>query len=417
LTWTSAYAHQCIIEPDIGQVGLSGSVEFTPTETTVYTLTASGPGGSITDTLTVTVITKPQIAFSADPATSNPGGPVTLTWAVSHADSCVIEPDVGSVGTSGSVTVIPTTTTVYTLSATGPGGTATATVSVSVVAPISIQILYPADGATLNQPDTMVRGTFTIASGKETGITVNGKVAMVYGNTFVVNHLPLRDGENIITVTATDVSGFIKQEIMSIYLDAEQAQRYVRISTNTESGAPVLEITLDINGSFNFTDPSISYSGPDVVEFLTGTEENSCQISISTSGIYYFTVAAMDELGYSYSDTMAIMVVDTAVLDGLLKAKWSAMRQSLIDGDIEKAVIYFESSRMATYSEFFHLIPKDLISGVIPRVDKMDLIESLDGIVRYVSQIEIVVNGLPATASSFIIFSKDGNGLWKIGYF
>jgi hypothetical protein len=110
--------------------------------------TTNGPGGIATDTLTVTVIPQPQIAFSADPTTIQPGEPVTLTWEVSNADSCVIEPDVGTVAASGSVTVTPTADTTYTLTA-----------SVSVAAPIDIQILYPADGAMINRPDTMVRGT------------------------------------------------------------------------------------------------------------------------------------------------------------------------------------------------------------------------------------------------------------------
>jgi hypothetical protein len=34
----------------------------------------------------------------------------------------------------------------------------------------------------------------------DTGVTVNGQVAMVFNDRFVANHVPLQDGENTITV-------------------------------------------------------------------------------------------------------------------------------------------------------------------------------------------------------------------------
>jgi hypothetical protein len=109
--------------------------------------------------------------------------------------------------------------------------------------------------------------------------------------------------------------------------------------------------------------------------------------------------------------------VDDAALDGLLKARWDAMRQSLIGGDIVNASSYFKSSRTAAYTEFFQLIPVSQISAVIPGPDKMDLIEILESKARYVTEIDILINDTPATANSFIIFTKDENGLWKISFF
>lgn len=46
LTWNSEHAVSCTIEPDIGNVAVSGSVDVVPVETTYYTITAVGPGGT-----------------------------------------------------------------------------------------------------------------------------------------------------------------------------------------------------------------------------------------------------------------------------------------------------------------------------------------------------------------------------------
>ena len=45
-----------MIEPDIGTVDLNGSIPVSPTTTTVYTITATGPGGTAVDSVQVVVI-------------------------------------------------------------------------------------------------------------------------------------------------------------------------------------------------------------------------------------------------------------------------------------------------------------------------------------------------------------------------
>jgi YD repeat-containing protein len=55
-TWSSTYADSCEIQPDVGPVDPNGSTIVSPTETTTYTITATGPGGTATDSVTVTVV-------------------------------------------------------------------------------------------------------------------------------------------------------------------------------------------------------------------------------------------------------------------------------------------------------------------------------------------------------------------------
>jgi hypothetical protein len=74
----------------------------------------------------------PQVSvFSASPSTITAGQSSTLSWSSTGGSSASIS-GVGSVPTSGSVTVSPTQTTTYTLTVTGSGGTATRQVKVTV---------------------------------------------------------------------------------------------------------------------------------------------------------------------------------------------------------------------------------------------------------------------------------------------
>jgi hypothetical protein len=56
LFWTSADAESAQIDPELGDVALSGSMSVSPAETTTYTLFVTGPGGTANAAATLVVI-------------------------------------------------------------------------------------------------------------------------------------------------------------------------------------------------------------------------------------------------------------------------------------------------------------------------------------------------------------------------
>ncbi|UCE56101.1 MAG: hypothetical protein JSV31_11845 [Desulfobacterales bacterium] len=61
LAWNSTNADFCFIEPGIGIVQANGTYAVSPTQTTVYSITASGPYGTIGDRVTVHVAGNPEL--------------------------------------------------------------------------------------------------------------------------------------------------------------------------------------------------------------------------------------------------------------------------------------------------------------------------------------------------------------------
>ncbi len=72
LTWSSQNVQKAEIDQEVGAVAASGSKQVCPKETTPYTLTATGTGGTVYETATVTV--KPPVA-AAPPPMAAPGVP------------------------------------------------------------------------------------------------------------------------------------------------------------------------------------------------------------------------------------------------------------------------------------------------------------------------------------------------------
>jgi peptidoglycan-associated lipoprotein len=69
LSWSSTNATDLTIAPDVGRVAAEGSTPVTPTVSTSYQVTASGPGGSATASVRVTV-NAPEAAPPPAPSAS-----------------------------------------------------------------------------------------------------------------------------------------------------------------------------------------------------------------------------------------------------------------------------------------------------------------------------------------------------------
>jgi len=139
LSWNVSGATTVSIDQGIGNVALTGTRSVAPSTTTVYTLTAFSSVGSITATTQVIVSGTPTStgspvinSFVANPSSISLGGSTSLSWSVSDATSVTIDNGVGAVGSSGSTTVLPTTTTTYTLTASNAAGNDTEIALVTV---------------------------------------------------------------------------------------------------------------------------------------------------------------------------------------------------------------------------------------------------------------------------------------------
>ena len=177
LAWTSAETVEAEMS-GFSPVPTSGEKTISPRQTTVYELTAKGPGGVTKPSTTVEVNPVVQSSLSASPTEVSyrrigdkviQSGSTTLNWSSSNSDAASLDP-VGTVNTSGtkSVNLTPTQTSngpvdeehKYTLTATNVcGGSETKTVAVRVkgsIEPIPAVLLnsvfFPTDYPTKKEP-------------------------------------------------------------------------------------------------------------------------------------------------------------------------------------------------------------------------------------------------------------------------
>lgn len=163
LAWDSTNADTVAINGAV--VPVDGTMVVSPAASTTYDLVATGAGGSVQASVTITVTVPPAgptITFTSNKPFVAPGQSATLTWDTTNAALATLNG--ASVPVDGSMTVTPSSTTTYTLVATGDGGTAQASVTVRVEAepPLALTIdIKPGDA--VNTINTKSQGKIPVA--------------------------------------------------------------------------------------------------------------------------------------------------------------------------------------------------------------------------------------------------------------
>ena len=189
LNWTSSDAPRVEITP-VGPVANSGQQSIQPTQTTTYSLTATGPGGTATSSATVSVNNAVQANLGLSPSEvhyKRVGDKIVvddrtaLNWTAANASTVSIDP-LGTVSPNGSrnLQIAPKKTdpgtvdetVTYTLNATnGCGGAETKTATLHIVGSIERpetklsmrSVYFPTD-----RPRSIKSEAALLASEKET---------------------------------------------------------------------------------------------------------------------------------------------------------------------------------------------------------------------------------------------------------
>jgi outer membrane protein OmpA-like peptidoglycan-associated protein len=240
LTWDVGNAETVNITPGVGSVRPAGTAQVCPTQTTTYTLTGTNAtnGKQTTASVTVTVTAAPTtsaiiVRFSAVPMNINAGESSTLSWATQNAVTVTLNGQ--SVASNGSQVVSPTTTTTYTLTATGTDGRAvSAPVIVTVTAGTAPRVLqFGLNPATINiggqsQLSWQVEGATTVSIAPGIG-TVDATGSRTVNPTVTTTYvLTATNAQGSVTASATLTVGAV--QILTFTNDP---------AFSTASGAPV----------------------------------------------------------------------------------------------------------------------------------------------------------------------------------
>ena len=295
-----------------------------------------------------------------------------------------------------------------------PGGGTSNKAIFTIKPSLEITITSPSDGDTINKAKTIVKGTFQ-SDTKDVGITINGILADVIpegsnrgtSNQWIANNIPLSIGANTITATIKDSEG--NTETASITINTADISQPVTLSANITSGIAPLQVFFSVSTS-TFTPVSyqMDFEGDGIADY-TGTTFENISHTYTSEGVFYPTITVTDNQNNTYSDTIAITVLNKTEIDTLLKGKWEGMKGEMASGNTESALDYFMEGNRDRYRKIF----EELGDEVNKRLSEIIDVElyTTTGRVAQCGAIRIETGGVYAYPVTFV---KDENGLWKI---
>ena len=304
LSWSSVNADSCVLEPGGVALPPSGSLTVTPTDTTTYIITATGPGGSATSYVTVNVYNRPEATFSANPAAIILGESSVLAWTTTDAESVSISPDVGLVAPGGSAVVTPGETTTYVLTATGRGGTVTASALVTVhVPPTAMLSVEPAaiiagQSATLSWTSQNA-DTVSIEPGIGT-VSPNGTLSVSPSET------------TSYTITATGPGGVAKKSVTVTVYQIPTASLTVLPAAIIEGESATLSWSA-AHADTVFIEPGIGQVDPSGTRSISPSESTTYTITATGPG---GTVKASATLTVYHVPTVSLSVSEASIIEG-----------------------------------------------------------------------------------------------------
>ena len=290
-----------------------------------------------------------------------------------------------------------------------PGGGETAPLSFTVKPALEITITSPSDGETINRAKIMVEGT-VISDTRDIGITANGILAEISGNSWIANNVPITIGSNTITAVATDSSG--NRVSMAITVNTNSITQFVELSASITSGIPPLKVYFSASTE-GLTPVSyqMDFQGDGTVDY-TGTTLNGINYTYTAEGIFYPTVTVIDDQGNVYSDSIAVTGLSKTEIDALLRMKWEGIKRKLLNGDIEGALTFFDETSRQDYRNLFNVL-FSVLPTIVPEMADIQFIEHVENAAIY--DIQTTRNGI--TYSFQLLFMKDSNGVWRINSF
>ena len=196
------------------------------------------------------------------------GNPITVTGTVDNSNDTVNVNGVDASVSNGTFTATgvllregPNVITATATDVVGGVGTATIAVTLSTTPP-QLSVLSPSDGANVMTATITVSGNVneqvpgTINS-KQVTVMVNGIGASVSNRSFSAMNVPLVQGMNTITVSATDPAGNTGQTQIHVnYMGGIPVQKILAISGDNQTGAigatlanPLVFVVVDSNGA------------------------------------------------------------------------------------------------------------------------------------------------------------------------
>lgn len=227
---------------------------------------------------------------------------------------------------------------------------------------IEVQITTPAEGTSIAENAVQVRGT--VSGPANTGVVVNGTLALVSNGEFVADGVSLTAGANVLTATATTRSG--ETATASVTVTSNGTPPALKLVATPSGGIATLAVTFGYERTSNVAIQSLQmdFDGDGTFDFSTTNPTVPLTHDYSVPGLFVARLRIMDTSNVMTEATLGVAVDDVVALDALLKGLWDGMNGALASGNLSGAQNFVTALAAERYSPVWSALLPNL-PGII----------------------------------------------------
>ena len=225
-------------------------------------------------------------------------------------------------------------------------------------ASLAIPTVQPADGTVIAGDRLTVTGTWSGPA--NTGITVNGQVAEVYGDRFLADGIVLEPGSNAIQIIATSVDGASVTRSLTV-TSAGTAPISVTAEPLTYSPPFMARVTLTIDASLqSIAIDQDGDGGTDWSATNVGVSSQVVDLSYAAAGLQQGMVHVVDAGGTHFDIPFGVILEDAVGQEARRRSVYQQMLDRLGQNDIPGALNLFMGTSRAQYEPIFNQLAADM---------------------------------------------------------
>jgi hypothetical protein len=193
----------------------------------------------------------------------------------------------------------------------------------------------------------------------------------------------------------------------------DQGESIVTLSAHPGTGSAPLSTSFSIAGGPVPSRIELDFDGNGQVDFI-GPSLDGQRFNYASPGVYVARVRVIDAQGTVFAASAVVEVLDRAVIDTRLQARWTALRDALGRSDVPAALALFATaSRDAYQDQLTALAGVGALGQIAADLGTITPVRVLDRAAEY--ELRAVQRG---TAYSFhVLFVVDADGVWRLRVF
>jgi hypothetical protein len=293
----------------------------------------------------------------------------------------------------------------FTLTAFDPSGNAATATRRFTFTPVSVTIEAPSSGTSVASDSVIVTGSFQGAL--NTGVTVNGVVALIAGDRFYAQ-VPLQPGSNLLTATAATPDGFTATQAIGVTSEGTGA---ISVTSSPPYGLAPFRASFELRYGTEFVIRRIDadFNGDGVIDFSASDLPAALEYAYATPGLYTARFTFTDDRDIPHMVSAIVQAEDPARLDQRLRAVWANFLQAAGDRNRNAVMNALSVSAREVYGPVY-----DELASALPQIVASFSAPQSSTLTSTVGEYAVnrTIDG--ANRIFFIYFLRDGDGVWRI---